>query len=76
MFKYLFLFICLTSFCITGFSQKNNVIKGKLVDSLTAEPLSFASVQLESKNQIPSMSVIANEQSFFEFQNLKIGDYT
>jgi len=76
MFKYLFLFICLTSFCITGFSQKNNVIKGKLVDSLTAEPLSFASVQLESKNQSPSMSVIANEQGFFEFQNLKIGDYT
>lgn len=72
LYKYLFLFICFTSF-----SQKSNLVKGKLIDSLNAEPLSFASVQLESKNQALSIKgQIADEKGLFEFSDLKEGEYT
>ena len=71
MYRYLLLFVCFTSF-----SQKNQSINGQLIDSLTREPLSFASVQIESKNQ-PSAAKgqIANEKGFFEFTNVKTGTY-
>ena len=70
MYKYLFLFICFTSF-----SQKGNLVKGRLIDSLHAEPLSFASVQIESKNQTSLKGQIANEKGMFEFADLKEDDY-
>lgn len=71
MFKYLLLFVCFTSF-----SQNNQSINGQLVDSLTREPLSFASIQIESKNQPTLLNgQIANEKGFFEFTNVKIGTY-
>jgi outer membrane receptor protein involved in Fe transport len=51
-------------------------VKGKLIDSLQAQPLSFASVQIESKNQTSLKSQIANEKGLFEFIDLKQDDYT
>jgi len=70
LYKYLFLFICFTSF-----SQKSNLVKGKLIDSLHAEPLSFASIQIESKNQTSLKGQIADEKGLFGFTNLKEDDY-
>lgn len=70
MYKYLFLFICFTSY-----SQKTHVVQGKLIDSLNAEPLSFASVQLESRNQTNLKGQIADEKGFFEFRDLQKGEY-
>jgi outer membrane receptor protein involved in Fe transport len=71
LYKYLFLFICFTSF-----SQNSNRVKGKLIDSLHTEPLSFASIQIESKNQPSLKGQIADEKGLFEFIDLKQDDYT
>lgn len=70
MYKYLFLFICFTTFSQSGYR-----VKGKLIDSLNAEPLSFASIQIESKNQSSLKGQIADEKGLFEFANLKEDDY-
>jgi outer membrane receptor protein involved in Fe transport len=70
MYKYLFLFICFTSF-----AQKTQVVKGKLIDSLQAQPLSFASVQIELKNQTSLKGQVADEKGVFEFTDLKEDDY-
>lgn len=71
MYKYFLLFVCFTSF-----SQKNHSINGQLIDSLNAELLSFASVQIESKVQPNApKGQIANEKGFFEFTHVKEGAY-
>ena len=73
--KYIFSFyFCLLTFW--GFSQKENEVKGKLVDSLTAEPLSFATLRLESKKQSNVVKgQIADEKGKFEFVGLKDDKY-
>lgn len=71
MYRYLLILICFSSF-----SQKSHQIKGKLIDSLISEPLSFATIQLESKNQAnPIKGIIANENGVFEFTGLNEADY-
>lgn len=70
MYKYLLLFICFTSF-----SQSSPRVKGILIDSTQAEPLSYASIQIESKNQTSSKGQIADEKGLFEFVDLKEDDY-
>ncbi len=71
MVKYLLVLVCFTSF-----SQKSNLLKGKLIDSLTTEPLSFATIQLVSKNEVNFVKgQIADERGFFEFSTLKEDEF-
>lgn len=61
---------------ITVFGQNKISIKGVLQDSLTAEPLSFATIKLNSKtDNLPPKGVIANEKGIFEFKELKNDKY-
>ena len=52
------------------------IIGGKLLDSLTQEPLSFATVKIESKATLePFKAQIANEKGHFQFTGIKKGKY-
>lgn len=74
--KRVILFFLLAHFAFVAFSQKTNFIKGKLVDSLTTEPLAFASIRLESKNQASFIKgELADEKGTFEFVGLKDDKY-
>jgi ferric enterobactin receptor len=71
MYKYLLILVC-----FSGFSQRSYQLKGRLVDSLNSEILSFATIRLESNNQAYlSKGVIADEKGIFEFSGLMEGDY-
>jgi outer membrane receptor protein involved in Fe transport len=72
---YLLLIIVFFVNCV-AFSQNNSRIKGKLVDSLTAEPLAFASIRLEAKNQSAFFKgEMADEKGSFQFVGLKDDKY-
>ena len=64
-------------FCIALFVNANaQRIQGVLVDSLTQEPLSFATVKLESKSNNQNMSAeIASESGIFKFVGVKKDKY-
>lgn len=73
--KKLYIIIILIN-SVSLYGQNNNVIRGKLIDSLTAEPLSFASIRLEAKNQINFLKgEMANERGLFQFVGLKDDKY-
>jgi ferric enterobactin receptor len=58
------------------YSQTNNSIRGKLVDSLSAEPLSFATVKLERGLESELVKgELADDNGFFRFVNLKEDKY-
>lgn len=57
-------------------AQTDTFIKGKLQDSLTSEPLAFASVRLEAKNQSASLKgIISDEKGIFQFVGMKDDKY-
>lgn len=59
-----------------AFSQNDKVLRGRLLDSLTSEPLAFASVRVDSKSQIPlSKGSVADEKGTFEIVGLKKDKY-
>ena len=52
------------------------IISGNLLDSLTKEPLSFATLKLESKTkELPLIAQIANDKGKFQFTGIKKGKY-
>lgn len=74
--KRVILFFLIVHIASVAFSQKSNLIKGKLVDSLTTEPLAFASIRLEAKNQNNFIKgELADEKGTFEFIGLKDDKY-
>lgn len=57
-------------------AQTNAFIIGKLQDSLTYEPLAFASIRLETKNQSATpKGIISNEKGIFQFVGMKDEKY-
>ncbi len=61
---------------ILSYAQSGNFIKGQLVDSLTTEPLAFATIRLESKSQGSLIKgEIADEKGSFQFVGLKDDKY-
>ncbi len=57
-------------------AQSNAFIIGKLQDSLTYEPLAFASIRLETKNQSATpKGIISNEKGIFQFVGMKDEKY-
>jgi ferric enterobactin receptor len=65
----LMLFLCHT---IGLFGQKNIVLSGKLIDTLSAEPLSYAAVSLQyptTKNLV--VGQISDEKGLFKFEAVK-----
>lgn len=73
--KYLYpVFILFIS--LSGFAQKSKSIKGKLIDSVSTEPLSFATLRLEEKQNSNSFKgQIADDKGLFEFAGLKEDKY-
>ncbi len=64
-------------FCTSlSYGQNTNSLKGTLVDSLTKEPLLYASVQIitQPANQLVK-GVISDEKGVFKFENLVKGTY-
>ncbi|MBA4849173.1 outer membrane beta-barrel family protein [Emticicia sp. BO119] len=63
-------------FVSVAFAQNKSSIKGKLVDSLTTEPLAFASIRLESKAQSTLIKgELADDKGSFQFVGLKDDKY-
>lgn len=76
MFKRVILFFLIMHIACVAFSQKSNLIKGKLVDSLTTEPLAFASIRIETKKQNNFIKgELADEIGSFQFVGLKDDKY-
>lgn len=71
-------FLCISFlFCTSiSFGQNTNSLKGTLVDSLTKEPLLYASVQIVTQpaNQLVK-GVISDDKGVFKFENLVKGTY-
>jgi ferric enterobactin receptor len=70
-------FIISYLFCTSVvYSQNTNSLKGTLVDSLTKEPLLYASVQIitQPANQLLKV-VISDEKGVFKFENIQKGTY-
>jgi ferric enterobactin receptor len=66
----------LIHFFSLAFAQNNSLIKGKLIDSLTTEPLAFASIRLEAKNQGNLIKgELADDKGTFQFVGLKDDKY-
>ena len=72
----LFCMICFGLFTSTAFAQNAPFIRGKLVDSLTAEPLLYASIQITAKqtNQVVKGS-LSDDKGIFRFDALKKETY-
>ncbi|PWK21610.1 TonB-dependent receptor-like protein [Arcicella aurantiaca] len=76
MFKKILLTVTLLYIVTSAFSQTNSFIKGKLVDSLTTEPLAFATLRLESKKQGNFIKgQLADDKGSFQFVGLKDDKY-
>ena len=76
MLKRIFIPFLLVHLSLTVFSQSNSFIKGKLVDSLTTEPLAFATIRLESKSQGNLVKGdVADDKGSFQFVGLKDDKY-
>lgn len=61
---------------LAGYAQSGSFIKGRLVDSLTTEPLAFATIRLESKEQGNLIKgEVADEKGSFQFVGLKDDKY-
>ncbi|NBB19079.1 TonB-dependent receptor [Runella sp. CRIBMP] len=61
---------------LAAFTQSGSFIKGKLVDSLTTEPLAFATIRLESKSQGSMVKgEVADVKGSFQFVGLKDDKY-
>lgn len=74
-----FKLVVLFCFCVINFafSQKSYSVKGVLIDSLTQEPFSFATLSILPQNQSNKVAnIIADEKGRFEFSGLKPGKYT
>lgn len=73
--KFRLIFLTLISFSKV-FAQNDKIITGKLLDSLTSEPLAYASVRAESKNQLTlSKGSVADEKGVFEIVGIKKDKY-
>lgn len=73
--KFRLIFLALISFGEV-FAQNDKIITGKLLDSLTSEPLAYASVRAESKNQSTlSKGSVADEKGVFEIVGIKKDKY-
>ena len=58
------------------FSQNDRVLTGKLLDSLTSEPLAFASVWANAISQTPlTKGIVADEKGSFEIVGLRKDKY-
>ncbi len=69
------LLLCFISF-VSVFGQTEKTITGKLLDSLTSEPLAFASVRLESKTKnVLNKGSISDEKGVFQVVGLKDDKY-
>ena len=70
------LILCFGLFTSTAFAQNTSFIRGKLVDSLTAEPLLYASIQITAKqsNQVVKGS-LSDDKGIFRFDALKKETY-
>jgi hypothetical protein len=55
-------------------AQSGSSIKGKLIDSLTTEPLAFATIRLESNGSLVKGEV-ADDRGSFQFVGLKDDKY-
>jgi ferric enterobactin receptor len=67
---------CLLVACLVGFQSFGQTIEGLLLDSLTNEPLAFATVKMESKAQTNSLKAeIANDKGTFKFVGVKKDKY-
>lgn len=61
---------------IISAQESKNIIKGKLIDSLTTEPLAYASIRLESKSQENIIKgELADEKGSFSFVGIKDDKY-
>lgn len=71
------LLLLLTISCFfKSWGQSGAFIKGTLLDSLTSEPLAFASIKIETKAQnSPSKGGVADERGAFRFVGLKEDKY-
>ena len=71
-----FLLISFLSYTSLSFGQTTLSLKGTLIDSLTKEPLLYASVQIVLKpdNQLVK-GVISDDKGSFKFENLAKGTY-
>lgn len=75
--KFKLIFILLLSFTFSNvFSQNDRILTGKLLDSLTSEPLAFASVWADAISQTPlTKGSIADEKGSFEIVGLRKDKY-
>ena len=72
MLRKIWLSFLLLHISLAAFTQSGSFIKGKLVDSLTTEPLSFATIRLESKSQGSMVKgEVADDKGSFQFVGLK-----
>jgi hypothetical protein len=68
--------LLLTVLQAVSYAQSNNVIKGKLVDSLTTEPLAYATIRLASQSASKiDKGVLADEKGSFQFLGIKEDKY-
>lgn len=77
LYRKIIVLLLLTSSCfVKSWSQSEAFIKGTLLDSLTSEPLSFASIKIETKAQnSPPKGGVADEKGVFRFAGLKEDKY-
>lgn len=72
-------FVIVFCFCFSAFlayAQKEYRIQGKLVDSLSSEPLSFATLRLESSTKPANYKgLIADEKGVFEWNGILEDSY-
>ncbi|WP_064196650.1 MULTISPECIES: TonB-dependent receptor domain-containing protein [Emticicia] len=75
--KFRFLLLLFCSFILSEIVAQNGVImKGKLLDSLTSEPLAFASIRVDAKNSAAlNKGAIADDKGTFEIVGLKKDKY-
>lgn len=75
--KFRFLPLLFFSFVLSEIVAQNGVImKGKLLDSLTSEPLAFASIRVDAKNSAAlNKGTIADDKGTFEIVGLKKDKY-
>lgn len=75
-FRSIFISFCLL-FTVSSFCQtEKGSLTGQLVDSVTAQPLEFATIALlERDSRQPVGGVVTDENGNFTFDGLKIGNY-
>lgn len=62
--------------CCDVFSQSEKTLSGKLLDSLTAEPLAYASIRADSKTQtIATKGSVSDEKGLFQVVGIKNDRY-